>query len=139
MWLVNILLHSAFVFSDPKPRTIDILYRWWEICGQFRLCSYMSFLLYNQIYIIYNQIYIIFVIWSFYMYIYIYYILLWSFELIAILLISSIKTMCFSLLYLCCAFEITLLFFMNSLSCFWRLYISISVRNGIFYFKLSCF
>ena len=40
-------------------------------------------------------------------------ILLSSFELRAILLISSVKTVCLSLLNLCCVFKITL-FFMNS-------------------------
>ena len=41
-------------------------------------------------------------------------ILLSSFELKAILLISSVKTLCLSLLNLCCAFNISLLFFMDS-------------------------
>ena len=42
-------------------------------------------------------------------------ILLSSFELKAILLISSVKTLCLSLLNLCCVFDIDLLFLMNSL------------------------
>ena len=42
-------------------------------------------------------------------------ILLSSFELKAILLISSVKTLCLSLLNLCCVFDINLMFFMNSL------------------------
>ena len=37
-----------------------------------------------------------------------------SFELNAILLFSSVKTLCLSLLNLCCVFNIHLLFFMNS-------------------------
>ena len=44
-------------------------------------------------------------------------ILLTSFELKAILSISSVKTLCFSLLNLCCVFNIDLLFSINSL-CF---------------------
>ena len=42
-------------------------------------------------------------------------ILLSSFELKAILLISSVKTLCLSLLKLCCIFNIDLLFFINYL------------------------
>ena len=56
----------------------------------------------------------------------IYYILLSSFERKAVLLISSVKTLCLSLLNLCCAFNINLLFFMNSLISFLRLSMSIS-------------
>ena len=41
-------------------------------------------------------------------------ILLLSFEIKAMLLISSVKTLCFSLLILCCVFNIDLLFLMNS-------------------------
>ena len=40
--------------------------------------------------------------------------LLPSFELKAISLISTVKILCFSLLNLCCVFNINLLFFMNS-------------------------
>ena len=43
-------------------------------------------------------------------------ILLSSFKIKAILLISSIKTFCFSLLNYCCGFNIDLLLFMNYLS-----------------------
>ena len=134
MWLVNILLHSAFVFQIQNLELLIFCIdgeKFVVNLGYVPICRFCYIIKVNISYVL--------DLWSFYMYIYIYYILLWSFELIAILFISSIKTMCFSLLYLCCAFEITLLFFMNSLSCFWRLYISISVRNGIFYFKLSCF
>ena len=42
-------------------------------------------------------------------------ILLSSFELKAVLLISSVKTLCFSLLFFCCVFNITFLCFMISL------------------------
>ena len=41
-------------------------------------------------------------------------ILLSSFQLIAILLISSVKTLCLSLLNLCCICNISSLFFVNS-------------------------
>ena len=41
-------------------------------------------------------------------------ILLSSFKLKAILLISSLKTLCLSLLNLCCVFNISLLFYTNS-------------------------
>ena len=41
--------------------------------------------------------------------------LLSSFKLKAVLLISSVKTLCFALLNLCRVFNITLLFFMNTL------------------------
>ena len=44
-------------------------------------------------------------------------ILLSSFDFKAILLISSVKTLCLSLLNLCCVFRINLLFLINS-SCF---------------------
>ena len=42
-------------------------------------------------------------------------ILLSSFEPKEILLVSSVKTLCSSLLNLCCVFNISLLFFMNCL------------------------
>ena len=42
-------------------------------------------------------------------------ILLSSFEITAILLISSVKKICFSLLNLCCVVNIILLYFVNSL------------------------
>ena len=45
------------------------------------------------------------------------FILLSSFEIKAILLISSVKTLCLSLLNLCWVFNINFLFFMNSM---WR-------------------
>ena len=53
------------------------------------------------------------------------YIILSSFELKAILLILSVKTLCFSLLNLCCVFNISL-FFMNSFLSSLRLSTSIS-------------
>ena len=65
-------------------------------------------------------------------------ILLSSFELKAILLISSVKT-CFSLLNLCYVFNVDLLFFMNSLWSSLRLSTSIFYffLNGLFYFQFE--
>ena len=61
-------------------------------------------------------------------------ILLSLFELRAVLLISSIKSLCLSLLDLCRVFNISLLFFMNSL----RLSTSIFFfLNGLFYFQFE--
>ena len=37
-----IRLRNAFVFPDPEPPNINILYGWSEISGQFGLCSFMS-------------------------------------------------------------------------------------------------
>ena len=74
-------------------------------------------------------------------------ILLSSFELKAILLISSVKKLCLSLLNLCCVFNINLLFLMNSL-CFllWQKYGSLAnlcqfyfFLDGLSFLKLSCF
>ena len=74
-------------------------------------------------------------------------ILLSSFELKAILLISSVKKLCLSLLNLCCVFNINLLFLMNSL-CFllWQKYVSLAnlcqfyfFLDGLSFLKLSCF
>ena len=54
-------------------------------------------------------------------------ILLSSSELKAILLITSVQTICFSFLNLCCVFDISL-FFLNSFFFF---------RNGLFYFQFE--
>ena len=51
-------------------------------------------------------------------------IVLLSFELKKILLISSVKTLCLSLLNLCCVFDIDLLFLMISLWFFRTIYIN---------------
>ena len=34
-------LSNAFVFPNPEPRTINILYGWSGTSGQFRLCCFM--------------------------------------------------------------------------------------------------
>ena len=64
--------------------------------------------------------------------------LLSSFELKAILLISLVKTLCLSLLNLCGVFDINLLFFMNYLWYFLRLSTSISFfLDGVNYFQVE--
>ena len=45
-WFIR--LSSAFVFSDPEPQTINILYGWSGILGQFGLCFFISSFVYNQ-------------------------------------------------------------------------------------------
>ena len=63
-----------------------------------------------------------------------------SLEFTTILLISSVKTLCFSLLNLCCVFNIRLLFFMSSFLSSLELSASILFfLNDLFYFNLSCF
>ena len=60
------------------------------------------------------------------------------FELKAILTIFSIKTLCFSLLNLCCVFNINWLFFTNSLSSFLRLSLPILFfLDDSFYFQVE--
>ena len=65
-------------------------------------------------------------------------IILSSFELKAILLISSVKTLCFSLLNLFCIFNIDLLFFINSLWFFWYCLHQICFfLDGLFYSQVE--
>ena len=65
-------------------------------------------------------------------------ILLSSFEIEAILLNSSVKAFCFSLLNLCYVFSISLLFFMNSYLTSLRLPISnLFFLNGLVYFRFE--
>ena len=67
-------------------------------------------------------------------------ILLSSFELKAMLLISSVKTLCFLLLNLCCVFNISLLFFMNCLLFSQKLFTLIDFfLNGLFWFQAELF
>ena len=61
-----------------------------------------------------------------------------SFELKAVLLISSEEIFCLSLLNLCCVYNITFLFFKNSLWFFLRLAV-LTFFMADFIFKLSCF
>ena len=39
-WFIR--LSNAYVCPDPEPPTINILYGWLGISGQFGLCSFMS-------------------------------------------------------------------------------------------------
>ena len=64
-------------------------------------------------------------------------ILLSSFELKAILLISSVKTLCFSLLNLCCVFNIDLLFLMNFYHFFLSLSMFIFFLDILFYYQVE--
>ena len=70
-------------------------------------------------------------------------ILLLSFELKAILLVSSVKTLCLSVLNLCCVFDIDLLFLMNSLWFFTILCPFYFFLDGLLYSQiellLNCF
>ena len=60
------------------------------------------------------------------------------FELKAILTIFSIKTLCFSLLNLCCAFNINWFNFVNSLSSFLRLSLPILlILDDSFFFQVE--
>ena len=61
-------------------------------------------------------------------------ILLSSFELKGIMSVSSVKTLCLSLLNLCCVFNISLLFFMNSLGLSTPI---LFFLNGLFYFQFE--
>ena len=123
--------NNEFVFPDSEPSIINILYGWLGISGQFGLFLYVFF------YKIINSNYFCTVL--FYCYIYYYiatsllfyvyvsiksidYILLSSFELKAILLVSSMKTMSLSLLSLCCIFNIDLLFLYK---CFDTFYVNL--------------
>ena len=67
-------------------------------------------------------------------------ILLSSFELKAMLLISSVNTLCFLLLNLCCVFNISLLFFMNCLLFSQKLFTLIDFfLHGLFRFQAELF
>ena len=45
-WFIR--LSHAFVFLDPKPLTINILYEWSGTSGQFGLCSFVFWFEHNQ-------------------------------------------------------------------------------------------
>ena len=61
-----------------------------------------------------------------------------SFELKAILLISSVKTLCFSLLNLGCIFNINLLFFYEFFMAYFKvMYIVSFFLNGLSYFQVE--
>ena len=128
LFLSSPLLSAKYLFPDTEPPIIRILYEWSKICGQFDLCSFMCSFVTPWKLIIFVWFYYI-VIFNFFFFPYLiltrsicicfYRInslhslsdcnLLSSFELKAILLISSVKTLCFSLLNLYCVFNINLL------------------------------
>ena len=112
---------------------INTLYGWSEIYGQFALHSFISFF-FNIIKVKHYCTILLYCYFLLYCYIssflhtssllvpYAYFsiesvvsILLSSFELKAVLLIFSVKTLCLSLLNLCCVLILIYSFFMNSL------------------------
>ena len=107
------------LFSEPEPPILNILYGWSEICRQFGLFSLMfsfvipSWLIIFCIFII-ILIYLIFSVYV--LFLHWFYteftncVLLSSLALSGILLTSSVNTLYFSLLNLCCDFNISLLF-----------------------------
>ena len=67
-------------------------------------------------------------------------ILLESFQPKAISLIASAKTLCLSLLNLCCIFDINLLFFLILYDLLWQYLCQFQIfQDGWFHFNLSCF
>ena len=136
-----IRLINAFAFPDPEPPAINIMYGWSGVSSHFGLSFYVFFC--NIIKVKHFRIVLLYCyIWFFLSYILNLYssymhvsiksidcILLSSSELKAILLITSVKTICFSFLNLCCVFDISL-FFMNSFFFFEMVY---------FIFNLRCF
>ena len=63
-WLC-IKFSNAFVFPDPEPPIINILYGWSEIYGQLRLCFLLFLLVYSSKFIIYNIDYHIFAVYTY--------------------------------------------------------------------------
>ena len=45
---ISIKFNNKFVFPDPEPPIINILYGWSEIYGQFLLCSVLFSLTYSS-------------------------------------------------------------------------------------------
>ena len=64
-------------------------------------------------------------------------VLLSSFEVNVMLLVSSVKTWCFSLSILCCVFNLDLLFLMNSLWFFLGLSMLIFFLDILLYYQLE--
>ena len=127
-WLIR--LNNEFLFPDQSFQLMIFRMDDQEFLAKFELCSFMfpfiTFIIrVNQF--VYRFIVFLHLISSFSLTISLLgphayvsiksidYILLSSFELKAILLISSVKTLHLSLLNLCCVFNIDLLFLMNSL------------------------
>ena len=135
--------NKEFVFPDPEPPIITILYRWSGICGQVGLCSSMfSFatkliifvLLYHIITLLHSISCFslnrsLLVPYSYFSIESIDYILLSSFELKAILIISSVKALCCSIYAL----------FLILIYCFlWILYDLYKDHLCQFYIFLDC-
>ena len=151
-YLVADLLDSNLnlFFSDTEPPIINILYGWSGICGQFGLCSFIfSFTTASKLIVFlccytWSLLFHLLDIWLFHMHVSIKSfdcILLSSFEFKAILLISSVKVLRFSLLNLCCIFNIDLLFFYKLFMIFFNaIYVSFIFFWEIYFIlKLSCF
>ena len=111
-------------FPDPEPPIINILYGWAGIYGQLGLCSVLLFCniikinsfcitsLYCYIeYFLFHLLDLLLIPYAYVSIKSIDYILLSLFELEAILLISSLKTLCISFLDLCYVFNIYLFFY----------------------------
>ena len=110
---------------------------WSWICGQFRLCYFMFSLVISSKLIVFVFLIVLPHLSSSFLLIrsllvsYTYdsvelidYATLSRLAVNAILFTSSVNTLCFSLTNRCCDFSINLLFFMNSLWCRLRLFIS---------------
>ena len=104
-----IKFNNAFVFPDPEPPIINILYGWSEIYGHYMLCFiFISIIIkINHLYLL--SIPLLNILKAFLPYAYVliltkFYNLLSSLLLRAILLTSSVYTQCPSILSLCCNF-----------------------------------
>ena len=104
-------LNDKYVFPDLEPLNINILYEWSRICHQFPLCFYMLSFVTSLMLIIFAFFYYIVTFSHFFFsltgsllipYAYVSiesidYIVLSSFELNALLLISSVEILCLTL------------------------------------------
>ena len=112
-----IKLNIECVSPDPEPPIVNSLYEWSGICGQFELCSFM----YSFVILLHLISSFSFTRFSLVSYTYVSIEsndlrFLLSFELNVISLIFSLKTLCLSLLNLCCTFNIDLIWYwLNSL------------------------
>ena len=52
-------LNNEFVFSDPEPPIVNILYGWSRIFGQFGLCSFMFSFTTSSKLIFFVQLYVV--------------------------------------------------------------------------------
>ena len=128
-----------FFFQIQNLQLLNILYRWSGFCGQFWLCSFMfSFAIPSKV-IIFVFFHYIFAFSFFFFYIlglFLFHIdvsiessdciLSSSLALSAILITSSVNTLCLSLLNFCSVFNINLLFFFCFFFFLWILRLSTS-------------